>query len=542
MTLPFISRPRLSIYCALFITLFANWALWQKLLQLLSPLTFSSIPFFISAIVLIFAIAHGVCHILALGRLQKYWLIIVLLCSAAASYYQVQYHVLYDKTMIQNILATDYREAYGLFNFKMVLWVSIFGILPACAIAFWPIKPATIKSQALHYAGGYLLSIVLLAAVAALFYKDYASLFRNNREIKYLIIPSSFVYSLYGFAADKTKTTGEPVQVLGTDAHLGPRWPAVKPVVLVLVVGETARKANFSLAGYGKNTNPELAKEDIVFFDQATSCGTATATSVPCMFSRDIRTKFDLSRADYRENLLDVVQHSGLGVHWIDNNSGCKGVCARVSYFEIPTHINNELCRDGECFDMALLEQLPEQFKNTPAGSGKLIVLHQKGSHGPSYFERSPMDFKPFLPECRSNQLQRCTVEEILNAYDNTIFYTDYVLGQLINQLKANTDYATAMLYVSDHGESLGENGLYLHGFPYALAPKEQKEIPMIFWASEDYKSQFGLDWACMKSKAHQPVSHDNLFSTVLSLLDVTTTTLDPSLDFTAGCKTAPAP
>lgn len=541
MTLAPISRPRLTILCAAFITLFANWALWQKLLQLLSPITLNEMPFCLSAPLLIFAIAHGVCHALALGRLHKVWLIIAVMCSAAASYYQVQYHVLYDKTMIQNILATDYREAYGLFNGKMVLWIALFGLAPAVLIGVWPIKPTPIKTQALHYVGGYLISVLLIAAVAGVFYKDYASLFRNNRELKHLIIPSSFVYSLYGFIADKTKTTGEPVQVIGTDARLGPLWQtSQKPVVFILVVGETARRANFSLAGYSKNTNPALAREDIVFFDQVTSCGTATATSVPCMFSKDVRTKFDLSRADYSENLLDVVQRAGINVHWMDNNSGCKGVCQRVSYEEIPTHINNEFCRDGECFDMALLEHLPERMAST--GQGKLIVLHQKGSHGPSYFERSPQDLKPFQPECRSNQLQRCSSEEISNAYDNSIAYTDHVLGQLINQLKNSDQYATALLYLSDHGESLGENGFYLHGFPYALAPKEQIEIPMIFWASEDFKQQMKLDWACLKNKAHDRLSHDHLFSSLLSLLDVKTSVFDSSLDFTSGCRATDTP
>lgn len=541
MTLPSISRSRLTIYCAAFITLFANWALWQKLLTLLSPFSLGEIPFGLSAIVLIFAIAHGVCHLFALGRIQKFWLITALICSAAASYYQVQYHVLYDKTMIQNILATDYREAYGLFNVKMVLWIVLFGLVPAVLVGLWPIKPAPIKKQALHYVGGFLLSIMLIATVAGIFYKDYAAIFRNNRELKHLIIPSSFVYSLYGFVADKTKASGEPVQVIGTDARLGPLWQgANKPVVFVLVVGETARRANFSLAGYAKNTNPSLALEDIVFFNQVTSCGTATATSVPCMFSKDVRTKFDLSRADYNENLLDVVQRAGINVHWLDNNSGCKGVCSRVSYEEIPTRINNEFCRDGVCFDMALLEHLPERM--AASGQGKLIVLHQMGSHGPSYFERSPQEFKPFQPECRTNQLHHCSSEEISNAYDNSIVYTDHVLGQLINQLKNNSQYATAVLYVSDHGESLGENGFYLHGFPYALAPKEQIEIPMIFWASSDFKTQMQLDWSCLKNKAHEPLSHDHLFSSVLSLLDIKTSVLDGSLDFTAGCRTAPAP
>jgi lipid A ethanolaminephosphotransferase len=540
MVLPPISRLSLTLITAACITLFANLELWKKLHELLLPLTLGEIPFVISAAVLVFAIAQGVCHIFAIARLQKFWLIVILVSSAAASYYQMHYHVLYDKTMIQNILGTDYREAYDLFNLPLVLWVSFFGVLPACVVAVWPVKTASIKSQVLSYVLGYLISIALLACVALAFYKDYASLFRNHRELKHYIIPSSFVYSLYGFALDKTKTGSEPVKVLGADAQLGAKWPGAKPVVFILVVGETARRANFSLAGYGKNTNPALAAEDIVFFDQATSCGTATAMSVPCMFAREPRKEFNLSRADYSENLLDVLQHAGLNVHWMDNNSGCKGVCQRVSYEQTPSHINNELCRDGECFDMALLEHLPERFATKTPGA--VIVLHQKGSHGPSYFERSPEGFKPFLPECKSNQLQRCTSEEISNAYDNSIVYTDYILGQLINQLKANTQYATAMLYMSDHGESLGENGFYLHGFPYALAPKEQIDIPMIFWASEAYREQFGLDWACIKNKAHEPVSHDNLFSSVLSLLDIHTDVLDTALDFTAGCTTRATP
>ncbi|MEY4588795.1 MAG: hypothetical protein RL497_871 [Pseudomonadota bacterium] len=534
MTLTAISQPRLTLYCAAFITLLANWMTWQKIFQLVSPLSLSTLPFLLSAAVLIFAIAHSICHIFSIGRLQKFWLIVVILCSAAASYYQVHYHVLYDKTMIQNILATDYREAYGLFNIPMLFWIVILGVLPASLIAFWPIKSTSLKKQTLHYALGYIVSIALLAAVALIFYKDYASLFRNNRELKHLIIPSSFVYSLYGFALDKTKSTGQPVQVVGADAQRGNHWPGTKPVVFIMVVGETARKANFSLAGYPKNTNPTLAQEDILFFDSVTSCGTATAVSVPCMFARETRKKFDLSRAEYKENLLDVVQHAGIEVFWIDNNSGCKGVCARVNYKEIPTHKNNEWCRDGECFDMALLEHLPEHFTGNTAG--KLIVLHQKGSHGPSYFERSPTEFKHFLPECRSNQLQRCSSEEINNSYDNSIVYTDYLLSQLITQLKNNSEFDTALLYVSDHGESLGENGFYLHGFPYAIAPKEQIEIPMIFWASEGFKTHFELDWTCMKNKINQPLSHDNLFSSVLSLLNIKTSAIDATLDFTAGC------
>lgn len=534
MTLPPLSRSQLTLISAAFITLTCNWALWQKLQHLLAPFNSGTGFLFCSAVLLVFAIVHGVCHLLSLGQLQKLWLALALVCSAAASFYQVNYHVVYDKTMLQNILATDYHEAYGLVSLRMIVWIGALGLIPAALLLIWPIKAAPFKTQAQGYVLGYLLSLGLIALVALVFYKDYASLFRNNRELKHLIIPSSFMYSLYGFALDKSKNTDGPVEVIGQDAHLGASWQNTKPVVLVLVVGETARKANFPQAGYSKNTSPQLTAQDTIFFDQVSSCGTATAISVPCMFAQETRKNFDLSRADNRENLLDVVQHAGLSVSWVDNNSGCKGVCERVPSESIPTQKNDEFCRDGECFDMALLRDFPARLAS--AKPGKLIVLHQKGSHGPSYFERSPAQFKQFLPECTSNQLQRCTNEEITNAYDNSILYTDYMLGQLINELKAASDYDTAMVYVSDHGESLGENGFYLHGFPYALAPKEQTQIPMVVWLSEGFKSRLHLDWDCLNNNRHLQLSHDNIFSSVLALLDIKTQVFNPQLDFTSGC------
>lgn len=539
MTLPALSRLQLSFISAGFITLLCNWSLWQKLQQLQPATGLGAVFFLCSAVVLVFAIALSVCQLLSIGRVQKAWLALLLLCSAAASYYQVNYHVVYDKTMIQNILATDYHEAYGLLSVQMVLWIIGLGIIPAVALMLWPLKSLSLKRQALGYGLGFLVPIALIALVALGFYKDYASLFRNNRELKHLIIPSSFIYSLYGFALDKSKSFDGPVAVIGEDAQLGPSWQKSKPAVLVLVVGETARKANFPQAGYSRNTSPLLSQEDTIFFDQVSSCGTATAVSVPCMFAQETRKNFDLSRADNRENLLDVVQRAGISVSWVDNNSGCKGVCARVPSEEIPSLKNDEYCRDGECFDMALLKDFAVRL-NEPS-PGKLIVLHQKGSHGPSYFERSSAPFKQFLPECASNQLQRCSSAEITNAYDNSILYTDYVLAQLINTLKAAEDVDTAMVYLSDHGESLGENGFYLHGFPYAIAPKEQTQIPMLLWLSEGFKRRLNIDWNCLKNNRHQELSHDYLFSSVLALLDIKTSVLNPQLDFTRGCS-APAP
>jgi lipid A ethanolaminephosphotransferase len=158
------------------------------------------------------------------------------------------------------------------------------------------------------------------------------------------------------------------------------------------------------------------------------------------------------------------------------------------------------------------------------------IILHQKGSHGPSYYKRSPKNFKLFLPECTKDNVQDCDQQSIINAYDNTIVYTDYVLAKLIDLLKVQ-QYSTAMLYVSDHGESLGENNIYLHGLPYAFAPRQQTHVPMIFWASDRFLLEKSIEPAKLAQTSSGRFSHDNLFHSVLGLFHVTTEIYRPELD-----------
>ena len=108
------------------------------------------------------------------------------------------------------------------------------------------------------------------------------------------------------------------------------------------------------------------------------------------------------------------------------------------------------------------------------------------GSHEPAYYKCYPESFNTFKPACNSLELSSCTNKEINNAYDNAIFYTDYFLSHVISLLKENTPkFEITMFYISDHGESLGESGLYLHGMPYIFAPDSQTKVPLIVWASE---------------------------------------------------------
>jgi lipid A ethanolaminephosphotransferase len=303
----------------------------------------------------------------------------------------------------------------------------------------------------------------------------------------------------------------------------------------VIVVGEAARASEFSLNGYARDTNPELSKLDIVNYRNVTSCGTETAVSVPCMFSKFTREDYSDSKAKRSENLLDVLKHAGFDLLWKDNNSSSRGVAVRIGEQNVQDLKVPGLCHDTECYDEILLYQL-QDYIDKLANDG-VIVLHMKGSHGPAYYLRSPEKFKKFLPECRTNQLQDCPRQELINAYDNTIVYSDYVLSQVIKLLQQNNQrFDTAMLYMADHGESTGEKGIYLHAAPYMIAPDEQTHIGALQWFSPSFLQRMKLDKSCLLRKADEPLSQDNLFHSVLGLLDVKTSAYDTSLDMFASC------
>jgi len=213
---------------------------------------------------------------------------------------------------------------------------------------------------------------------------------------------------------------------------------------------------------------------------------------------------------------------------WRDNNSCSKGIADLVRFDDLTNEKDPVFCSSGECYDEILLRDVGEMLSSN-AGE-MLIVLHQKGSHGPSYYKRSPKNFKQFLPECSQDDVQECDQQSIINAYDNTIVYTDYVLGKVIDLLKAQS-YATAMLYTSDHGQSLGENNIYLHGLPYAIAPRQQKHVPMIFWASSSYLREKNIDQDLLRKHRIDRLNHDYLFHSLLGLFSVTTDAYRPELD-----------
>ncbi|OFC69157.1 phosphoethanolamine transferase [Alteromonas confluentis] len=444
-------------------------------------------------------------------------------------YGMTAYGLLFDKSMIQNLIETNSGEAFSYLNASFVLFFCVLGILPVFALCNMEIKTAFSKSiKHILMING--IAIVAIALIAALFYKDYAAVGRNNRNIIKQITPLAFYDAGYKYLRDNYLSPPLPYRILDSHPTLAESNRDL-PDTIVMVVGETARADRFSLNGYSKNTNPLLSDEKVVSFTQVTSCGTATAVSVPCMFSRLSRDNYDSRIAHSQDNVLDIIHRAGYSVTWIDNNSTCKGVCSRIKTIPYDPARDERFCDGDYCLDAILLNQLKETLKQNTQKK-RLIVLHMIGSHGPTYYRRYPGDFKGFTPDCPRSDIQNCDMTQLSNTYDNTILYTDFVLSHIIEQLK--TVENAQLLYLSDHGESLGEKGLYLHGFPYSLAPEEQTHVPMLYWRNGD---DMTAKISCAKSLKDRPYSQDNLYDTLLGLTGVVSTTYQPEQDIFASCQ-----
>ncbi len=466
-------------------------------------------------------------------------LTVLLLISAAAAYYMDRYSVYFDRAMLRNVFATNYKEAIELLGWGLILPVLVFGVLPSALVWWVRFKPRPLGRALVIRLGWVALAVAVGVGSLLLVFADFASLMRNQKEVRHLLTPGNLVAASAANAWGRAKRPNQPKIAVGADARLGAAWQArTRPSLFVLVIGETARAQNFALNGYARPTNPSLSALDVINFPDATACGTSTEVSLPCMFSPFGRRHYDEEKILTHESLLHVLARAGFKVLWRDNQSGCKGVCDGLPAEQLDHAKVDSLCAEGQCLDEVLLHGMDGVARDT---KGNLfVVMHQLGSHGPAYFKRYPAVFKRFTPACETEDLRHCTQAEIVNAYDNSLLYTDFVLGKVIDFLdKAQATHDTAMLYVSDHGESLGENGLYLHGVPYSIAPDVQRKVPFVMWLSPAFQRDFQVNAGCMKQQAVRPASHDNLFHSLLGVLDVQTSVYEAGMDLFAPCRGA---
>lgn len=534
---PAVSRLTWIILFALYIALALNLFFYRQAYALLpvnnlhNALVFLTMPM-VAASVMVICLT-----VASFIRLEKLLATLFILLAASAQYFMMNFGIIVDRSMVTNIFDTTAAESYALLSGEMVAVLGFTALL-FIALAWWiKIKPAaTVWRSVFSRIVTLLISAMVILLVAALFYKDYASLFRNNKELVKSLNPSNSIVALNSWYFHH-EMDNLPLVKIGEDAHQraamknGPRRN-----LTIIVLGETSRAADFSLGGYDRDTNPLLAKDHVVYFPQTTSCGTATAVSVPCMFSNMPRTHYDESLAHHQEGLLDILQRAGIQVLWNDNDGGCKGACDRVPHQDMTSLNLPGQCIDGECYDEVLFHNL-EKAIDRMQGDG-VIVLHTIGSHGPTYYHRYPPQFRRFTPTCDTSEIQGCSQEQLKNSYDNTILYVDYIVDKAIKLLQAKQDtFTTSLVYLSDHGESLGENGVYLHGLPYSIAPETQKHVPMLVWLSDDYQQRYGVNNNCLQKLAQtHHYSQDNLFSTVLGLTGVETEEYHAADDILATC------
>ncbi len=489
---------------------------------------------------------------LMLGLVSQRWtlkpmLALLLVATAAAGFYIDSFGVYLDPSMMRNLLRTDVAEARELLGAPLLLHMALYAGLPL--LLLWRVRMAPRPwAKAVGWRVLFLLGalVVLVGSVLAV-YQPVSALMRNQKELRYRITPANLLWSGAAVLAADARGAAQARQPIGLDAHPGPSWAArSKPLVLVLVVGETTRAANWGLAGAARNTTPQLAAlaqagQPVQDFGQVRACGSSTEVSLPCMFAPQGRRDYNETRIRGQESLLHVAARAGVSVEWLDNQSGCKGVCDGLPMTSTAGR-TTALCADGRCLDEELLADLDQRLQQ--AQGTQLSVMHLLGSHGPSYFRRYPPAFARFQPACQQDDLSRCTAAEISNAYDNSVLYTDHVLAAAIKRLQARSaEVDSALIFVSDHGESLGELGLFLHGMPYAIAPDVQTHVPMVSWFSPGLEAAAGLQPGCLKPtlarRAAGTVAHDHLFHTVLGLLDVQTALREEALNLTQGCAVA---
>ena len=534
---PTLHAETLALLLSLWFTAVCNPLFWHAIFTE-RPLGQPGAWLFAGALAVLVTGLHFILLVLPLSRwTTKPLLTVLVLTTAFATYFMRKYYVYLDPEMLRNVLRTDTREASELFSADMLLPLLAYAALPLALIWRTGIPRVSLPKATLRRVLSLGAAVVAIVASGFLIFQDLSSMMREKKEIRYLLTPGNYLVSLARTVGADAGTAVHARAPVGTDAKLGGRWTQrKKPVLFVVFIGETARAANWGLSGYPRQTTPQLAGLDVINFTDVTACGPSTEVSLPCMFSHLGRNAYDEAKIRGSESLPDVLKHAGLRVLWLDNQSGCKGICDGIESWKPTAADFPKECKGSACLDEVLLGGMKKAVDGNQDNT--VLILHQLGNHGPAYGKRYPPEFRRFTPDCQSSDLGRCTQEEIVNAYDNALLYTDHVLAQTIAYLKSKqATHDTALIYVSDHGESLGENGLYLHGVPYAIAPDVQKKVPMLLWLSPGFAASSGLRAECLRERAKRPASHDNLYHSTLGFLDVETAVRNPAFDLTRECR-----
>src|SRR5579863_2647922 len=446
-------------------------------------------------------------------RLLKPFSLLIAMGNAVAVYFVVTYHVVLDETMMGSVLNTDFRESSEYLHPTLIVYVLALGVLPCWLLARIRIR----RTSRLHLAAVAVTCLSIGAVWCLLASRSWLWFDENSKRVGGMIMPWSYVINTGRYLVPR---------LLASDVQ-APLPPATfsskEKTVVILVIGEAARAKNFQLYGYNRPTNPLLSKANAVALKNATACATYTTAAVRCILSNvDARSPF----SQRYEPLPSYLQRNGVDVIWRTRNWGEPPIM--VQTYQKASDLSAD-CAGARCaYDEILLSGLEERIK-TSSSQRVFVVLHQSGSHGPAYYEKYPAEFEHFKPVCKSVELGKCSREELVNAYDNTILYEDYFIFRAIGVLKKLRDTSTLLIYVSDHGESLGEYGMYLHGIPYSIAPDVQKNIPFIIWMSDEFIRQKAVQSGCLAAQSRH--SQRDVFHTVMGAFSMQSSAYLPEYD-----------
>jgi lipid A ethanolaminephosphotransferase len=511
---------------SLYLTFFFNFHLhsyFEKIYHNQFSNEFQEYYFLFAGYFLIFTSFSSLFFLAGQRYLLKPLVILVILFSAVDYYFLNNLGVIIDEGIIQSTIDSFKEKNWGEINdvltFKYFWFLFLFWVLPSLALFFIKIEyPQFIKELGIRVISSVLLVAITLGLIFTN-YKNISFIARGSKTLKEQVVPHYFVSNIKDYYDQIKDANREVVKLKYSTEQLFPD----DNMIGVVVVGETARADRFSLNGYNKKTNPLLENEDIQNFTEAYACGTYTTLSVPCMFSLASYDNYNFHEEEYRENILDLTKAAGIETIWIENNSSCKHVCDRIKLIDFVEKGSEDYVGYG-VHDKITLERL-EKLINKKQSKKLLIVVHTMGSHGPAYYNRYPDEFKKFEPNCESNDPQSCDLEALNNTYDNTILYTDYILKSMIDILKKQNNSENFLIYASDHGESLGENGLYLHGAPKRLASKEQLHVPALIWASDNLKQKRNLSYV---KNIDKKITHEFLRHTVMDFFNLKTEYFNP--------------
>ena len=420
-------------------------------------------------------------------------LAILSVINATAVYFILTYNVFIDATTIENVFNTRYSEASGFFSWSLWLFILVFGILPAL---FCLLQPVVIgKARKLGIYCGSLLAVILVVGLLNISQTLFFS--QHDTELGGLLQPWSYIANTYRIISFSQDEQAEEIKL--PDGRITDDEKAV----VVLVIGESARKANFQLYGYQRDTNPLLSKQEELKVYQATSCATyTTAGSKAILEPKD--------SGDLYELLPNYAFRTGVDVSWRTSNWGEPPI--HIEEYLTDTELASQYPDVDSDYDGILFAGLRQRIESSPKNK-VLIILHTSTSHGPQYANKYPKEFEVYKPVAKNVEEGEKNVGMLVNAYDNTIRYTDFLLDSLISTLRTMKDWKSAMIFVSDHGESLGENKMFMHGLPMKLAPKEQYEIPFLVWTSADFRAY--------KSNLPAVLEQHYIFHSVLNLLSI---------------------